>query len=234
MRQHCAQCTIKHLSTALVLESYSRGPYDECAFDIVGNLLEAADEIIETSETLAMNLHVLAYMRYMAGGPCEVPYEEYLDVAEHIANNSSYEMVLPQPFMEERLVALRYNNEYLTWAHLAQASVLADEVWGGYMHYWTLVVGHLNAAAMYAGRNKNHYLEGIIREHRIKYTEDHAYCVPFYDLAMYCKHPNTQWLDKIKKGLELDKDGNVVLSGDTRSYFNDKTEKIDKIEEQEK
>lgn len=220
MRQHCAQCTIKHLSTALVLESYSRGPFDKYAFDIVGNLLEAADEIIEKSETLAMNLHILAYMRYMTGGPCDVPYEEYLDVVEHIANNTSYEMLLPQPYMEERLTAMSYNMEYLAWAHLAQAAVLANEVWGGYMHYWTLVVGHLNAAAMYAGRNDNHYLESIIREHRIRYTEDHAYCVPFYELAMYCKDPAAQWLDKIKQGLELDKDGNVVLSGDTRTYFN--------------
>ena len=49
MRQHCAQCTIKHLSTALVLESYSRGPFDDYSFDIYGNLLEAADEIVEKS-----------------------------------------------------------------------------------------------------------------------------------------------------------------------------------------
>lgn len=231
MRQHCAQCTIKHLSTALVLESYSRGPFDDYSFDIYGNLLEAADEIAEKSETLSCNLQVFAYMRYILEGPCNIPYEKYLDVVERIANDTSWELE-PADFIGERLIAMSTNMEYLTWAHLAQASVLADEVWGGYMHYWTLVVGHLNAAAMYAGRNKNHYLEGIIREHRIKYTEDHAYCVPFYDLAMYCKYPNTKWLDKMKKGLELDKDGNVVLSGDTRSYFNDKTEKIEKQEKE--
>ena len=67
--------------------------------------------------------------------------------------------------------------------HLGNAAVLIEEVLDGYP-YWHLVVGHLDQAAQEI-RAYSHELAGVVRAHRIKWQQDHAYDIPFEALDLF-------------------------------------------------
>lgn len=219
MRKYCAWCTIKHLSTASSLEEYAVYHDDKRTFEILGNLLEAAAEIEEHSRPLALYIRTLAMLRWIKGNA--VPYEELLDMVERLSSDESYEPHIPDEYQTGPLPGeVTRDVEYMLIANLAQAFVLSEEVWGGYLHYWMFVVGHLNLASSFAAKLGKNELSAIIREHRLQYTDDHSYNVPYYELAVCLKLRQVSATAKV--GLDMDKDGKVTLSGDTRPYFNDK------------
>ena len=62
--------------------------------------------------------------------------------------------------------------------HLGSAAVLEDEVRHGYPQYELYVLGHLDQAASEI-QGLNHELSSVIREHRIKWTENHDWDIPY-------------------------------------------------------
>lgn len=107
--------------------------------------------------------------------------------------------------------------------HLGSASVFIKEISMGYPDYEIYAIGELDHASDEC-LDRNRDLAFAIREHRLAWTSDHSYMIPFEALNRYInvclladksKIPCPAIPDEILEGIS-NKDGLMSVHGDTR------------------
>lgn len=106
--------------------------------------------------------------------------------------------------------------------HLGSASVIEDEIHNGYPAYELYFLGHLDQAASEIMKLSKR-LATVIREHRIKWMNDHFHQIPFEELWSNLETLSNMTDEEIKDFVPYDvyeglwmKENDLVQTGDTR------------------